>query len=93
MEKYKKELGDEENYLRKKYRVLEEHNEKGRTRELHQQIREINGKPKINTGSLKSRAGIDYLEKDKIIRSWKEYTEDLYKKDLYSTIDLQEKYA
>jgi len=29
---------------------------------------------------LKSRAGIDYIEKYKIIRRWKEYTEDLYKK-------------
>jgi hypothetical protein len=38
---------------------------KRKSRELHQQIREITGKPKINTGSLKSRAGIDYIEKDK----------------------------
>jgi hypothetical protein len=30
--------------------VLEEHNEKGRTRELYQQIREITGKPKKKTG-------------------------------------------
>jgi len=39
---------DKENYVREKCRVLEEHSEKGRTRELHQQIREITGKPKIN---------------------------------------------
>jgi len=58
---------------------------------LHQQIREITGKPKINTDSLKSRAGIDYIEKDKIIRRWKEYTEDLYKKDPNTSIDFQEK--
>ena len=59
----------------------------GRTRELHQQIREITGKPKINIGLLKSRAEIDYIEKDKIIRRWKEYTEDLYKKDPNTSID------
>ena len=46
---------DNENYLREKCRELEEHNKKGRTKELHQQIREICGKPKINTGTLKSR--------------------------------------
>jgi hypothetical protein len=57
--------------------MLEEHNKKGRTRELHQQLRKITGKPKINTGTLKGRAGIDYIEKDKIITRWKEYTEDL----------------
>jgi hypothetical protein len=28
---------DKENYLKEKCRVLEEHNKKGRTRELHQQ--------------------------------------------------------
>ena len=44
---------DKENYLREKCRELEEHSEKGRTKELHQQIREICGKPKINTGTLK----------------------------------------
>jgi hypothetical protein len=57
--------------------VLEEHNKTGRTRELHQQIREITGKPKINTGTIKSRAGTDYIEKDNIIRRWKEYAEEL----------------
>jgi hypothetical protein len=48
--------------------MLEEHNKKGRTRDLHQQIREMMGKPKINTGTIQSRAGIDYTERDKIIR-------------------------
>ena len=71
--------------------MLEEHNKKGRTRGLHQQIREITGKPKIYTGTLKSRAGIDYTEKDKIIRRWKEYTEDLYIQDPNTSIDFQEK--
>ena len=52
--------------------MLEEHNKKGRTRDLYQQIREIAGKPKINAGMIQSRAGIDYTEKDKIIRTWKE---------------------
>ena len=82
---------DKKNYVREECRVLEEHDKKGRTEELHQQIREISGKPKINTGSLKSRAGIDYIEKDKIIRRWKENTEDFYKKDLNTSINFQEK--
>ena len=82
---------DKENYLKEKCRVLEEYDKKGRTRELHQQIREITGKPKINTGTLKSRARIDYAEKDRIIRKWKEYTEDLYKQDPNTSIDCQEK--
>ena len=59
---------DKENYLREKCRELEENSRKGRTKELHQQIREIYGKQKINTGTLKSRTGIDYIERDKVIR-------------------------
>jgi hypothetical protein len=34
---------DKENYLKEKCQVLEEHNKKGRTRDLLQQIREITG--------------------------------------------------
>jgi len=59
---------DKEIYLKKKRQVLEEHNKKGTTRDLHQQIREINGKPKINAGMIQNRAGIEYIERDKIIR-------------------------
>jgi len=81
---------DKENSLREKCRELEEHSKKGRTKELHQQIREICGKPKINTGMLKSRTWKDYIEKDKIIRRWKEYTEDLYKGDLNTYMHFQE---
>jgi hypothetical protein len=82
---------DKENYLKLKCHLLEEHNKKGRTRDLHQQIREITGKPKINACMIQSRAGIDYIEKDKIIRRWKEYTEELYKEDPNTTIEFQEK--
>jgi hypothetical protein len=82
---------DKENYLREKCRELEENSRKGRTKELHQQIREIYGKPKINTGTLKSRTGIDYIEKDKIIRRWKEYAEELYKNDANTSMHFQDK--
>ena len=82
---------DEENYLKEKCQMLEEHNKKGRTRDLHQQIREITGKPKTNAGTIQSRAGIDYIEKDKIISRRKEYTEELYKEDPNTSIEFQEK--
>jgi hypothetical protein len=39
---------------------------------------------------LKSRTGIDYIEKDKIIRRWKEYTEELYKKDPNTSMHFQD---
>jgi hypothetical protein len=72
--------------------VLEEHSKKGRTGELHQQIREITENRKyVNTGTIKSRAGVDYIEKDNIVRRWKEDTEELYNKDLNTSIEFQEK--
>ena len=71
--------------------MLEEYNKKDRTRDLHQQTTEIMGKPKINTGTIQSRAGIDYTEKDKTIRRWKDYTEELYKKDTKPHTEVQEK--
>jgi hypothetical protein len=82
---------DKENYLQEKCRVLEEHNKKGRTRELYQQIREITRKPKTNTGTIKSGTGVEYIEKDDIIRRQKEYTEELYKKDPNISIEFQKK--
>jgi len=82
---------DKERYLQEKCRVLEQHNKKRRTRELYQQIREITGKPKTNTGTIISKTGVEYIEKDNIIRRWKEYTEELYKTDPNVSIAFQEK--
>jgi nitrogenase subunit NifH len=56
-----------------------------------QLIREITRKQKTNTGKIKSRTGVDYFEKDNIIRRWKEFTEELYKKDSIITTEFQEK--
>jgi hypothetical protein len=64
MESYKKRSRkDKEKYLQEKCRVLEEHNRKGRTRELYQQIREITGKPKTNIGAIISRTGVEHIKK------------------------------
>jgi hypothetical protein len=69
--------------------VLEEHNKKDRTEDRHQQIREITGQPKINAGTIQSRAGIEYIVKGKIIRRWKEYTEELHKENPNTSIEFQ----
>jgi hypothetical protein len=82
---------DKEIYLQAKCRVLEELNKKGTTRELYKQIREITRKPKTNTGKIKSRTGVNYFEKDNIIRRWKEYTKEFYKKNPTNATEFQEK--
>jgi hypothetical protein len=40
---------------------------------------------------IKSTAEVEYIEKDNIIRRWKEYTEELYKTDPNISIEYQEK--
>ena len=36
-------------------------------------------------GSIKDRNGLDLTEAEDIKKRWQEYTEELYKKDLYDT--------
>jgi hypothetical protein len=48
---------DKKNYLKEKFQVLEEHNNRDRTRDLLQQTREITGKPKINAGAIQVEKG------------------------------------
>jgi hypothetical protein len=71
--------------------MMEEHNKHSRTRALYQQIREITGKTKLQIGTIQSRTGTDQIEKDKIIGGWKEYTEELYKKDVRTHTDYHER--
>jgi hypothetical protein len=71
--------------------MMEEHNKHGRTIDLHQQIREIMGKPKLQIGMIQSTTGTDQIENDKIIERWKEYTEELFKKDERTHTDFHER--
>ena len=38
-------------------------------------------------GSIKDRNGMDLTEEDDIKKRWQEYTEELYKKDLYDPVN------
>ena len=49
----------------------------GKTRGLFKKIRDA------NMGSIKDRNGMDLTEAEDIKKSWQEYTEELYKKDLH----------
>ena len=37
-------------------------------------------------GSIKDRNGMDLTEAEDIKKRWREYTEELYKKDLYDSV-------
>ena len=54
----------------------------GKTRDLFKKIRDNKGTFHAKMNSIKDRHGMDLTEAEDIKR-WQEYTEELYKKDLY----------
>ena len=54
----------------------------GKTRGLFKKIRDTKGIFHAKMGTIKDRNGMDLKEADDI-KKWQEYTEELYKKDLY----------
>ena len=55
----------------------------GKTRDLFKKIRDTKGTFHAKIGSVKDRNGRDLTEAEDIKKRWQEYTERLYKKDLY----------
>ena len=54
-----------------------------KTRDLFKKIRDTKETFHANMGTIKDRNGMDLTEAKDIKKRWKEYTEDLYKKDLH----------
>ena len=55
----------------------------GKTRDLRKKIRDTKGIFHAKMGSIKDRNDMDLTEED-IKKTWQEYTEDVYKKDLHN---------
>ena len=55
----------------------------GKTRDLFKKIRGTKGTFHAKMGSIKDRNGMDLTEEGDTKKRWKEYTEELYKKDLH----------
>ena len=75
---------DKKALLSDQHKEIEENNRMGKTRDLFKKIRDTKGTFHAKMGSIKDRNGIDLKEAEDIKR-WKEYTEELYKKDLHDT--------
>ena len=56
----------------------------GKTRDLFEKIRDTKGIFHAKIGSIKDRNGMDLTEAEDIKKRWKEYTEELHKKDLHN---------
>ena len=61
---------------------LEENNRRGKTRDLFRKIGDIKGTFCPKTGTIEDINGRDLVDAEEIKKRWKEYMEDLYKKDL-----------
>ena len=55
----------------------------GKTRDLVKKIRDTMGRLHAKKSSIKDRNGMDLIGAKDIKKRWKEYTEELYKKDLH----------
>ena len=55
----------------------------GETRDFLKKIRDTKGTFYAKMGTIKDRNGMDLTEAEAIKKRWKEYTEELYKKDLH----------
>ena len=73
---------DKKAFLSEQCKEIEENNRMGKTRDLFKKIRDTKGTVHAKIGSIKDRNGMDLTEAEDI-KSWQEYTEELYKKDLH----------
>ena len=62
---------------------IEENNRMGKTRDLSKKIRDTKGTFHTIMSTIKDRNGMDLTEPEDI-KTWQEYTEELYKKDLHN---------
>ena len=74
---------DKKAFVSDQCKEIEENNRMRKTRDLFKKIRGNKGTFHAKMGLIKNRNGIDLTEAEDIKKRWKEYTEELYKKDLH----------
>ena len=82
MQSSKEQHGDKKAFFNEQCIKLEENNRRGKTRDLFRKIGDIKGTFHPKKGTIKDRNGRDLVDAKEIKKRWKEYTEELYKKDL-----------
>ena len=77
--------GDKKAFLSDQCKDIEENNKMGKSRDLFKKIRDTKGTFHAKMGSIKDRNGRDLTEAEDIKKRWQEYTEELYKKKIFTT--------
>ena len=74
---------DKKAFLSEQCKEIEENSGMGKTRDLFKKIRDTKGTFHAKMGTIKNRNGMDLTETEDI-KKWQEYTEEVYKKDVYN---------
>ena len=74
---------DKKDFLSDQRKEIEENNRMGETRDRFKKIRDTKEIFHAKRGTIKDRNGMDLTEAEDIKKRWKEYTKELYKKDLH----------
>ena len=74
---------DKKAFLSDQCKEIEVNNRMGKTIDLLKKIRHSKGTFHAKMGTIEDRKGMDQTEAEDIMKRWQEYTEELYKKDLY----------
>ena len=77
--------GDKKAFLGDQYEEIEENNRTAKTSNLLKKIRDTKGIFHAKMGSIKDRNGMDLTEAEDIKKRCQEYTEELYKKEIFMT--------
>ena len=80
---------DKKAFLSDQCKEIEENNKRGKTRDIFKKIRDTKGTFHAKMGSIKDRNGRDLTEGEDIKKRRQEYTEELYKNLLLSSLMIQ----
>ena len=71
---------DKKAFLSNQCKEIEEHNRKGKTRDLFKKIRDTKGTFHAKMGSINDRNGMDVTEAEDIKKRWQEYRRTVQKR-------------
>ena len=74
---------DKKAFFSDQCKEIEENNRMGKTRDLFKKIRDTKGTSHAKMGTKKDRNSMELTEAEDTKKTWQEYIEELYKKDLY----------
>ena len=72
-------------FLSDQCKEIEDNNRTEKTRDVLMKIRDTKGAFHAKMGTIKDRNGMDLTEAEGIKKRWQEYTEELYKKNIFMT--------